>query len=86
MLNFRVTHEYDDIYGWSFRCDEHRISGGLEHLPHHRYEDCVREAESALWFLLEYVYERRSVPLPRPEDVRIVHVMETPTAASAPAA
>ena len=80
MPEFRFVHRYDPSYGWDFSCEEHRIRGGLEHLPHYRYEDCVREAESALRFFLVDVYEELGEPLPRAEDVRIVHVRETPAA------
>lgn len=86
MLDFRFVHTYHPGYGWGFRCDEHRIGGGSDDRPDGGLAGSHHAAEDAAWFVLEGIAEERGEPLPRPEDVRIVHVLETAAAASVPAA
>ncbi|MDO8187174.1 hypothetical protein Q5424_28910 [Conexibacter sp. JD483] len=86
MPEFRFVHTYHPGVGWGFRCDERRIGGGSEHRPHDGLAGSRREAEAVAWFVLEGDAEELGQPLPRPEDVRIMHVLETPAAVSAPAA
>jgi hypothetical protein len=83
MQKFRITHHCAAGYGWGFRCDAIRMSGGLENLPHYTFEDSRREAEAVIWFYLEGETEEHGVPLPEPHDVHIEHVLESRAAAAA---
>jgi hypothetical protein len=86
MLTFRVTHEYDAVYGWSYRCDEFRMSGAPDNSSNPSYADSRTAAESLAFFALDEIAKHRGIPVPRPDEVRFEHVLATAAGAGAPAA
>lgn len=78
MRTIRVTHCHEPGYGWSFESpDIPRFRGGPA--PEADFAEACRWAEDAVRFTLECEAEERGDA--QVEQVRVVHLVETPSAA-----
>jgi hypothetical protein len=78
MRTIRIAHYHEPGYGWSFDSpDIPRFSGGPA--PEADFEEACRWAEDAVQFVLEGEAEERGDS--QVEQVRVVHLVETPATA-----
>jgi hypothetical protein len=78
MRTIRITHYREPGYSWSFDSpDIPRLSGGPA--PEADFEEACRWAEDAVRFTLECEAEERGESTV--EEVRVVHLVETPATA-----